>query len=105
MKLRLVLASLLFVPALAHADVSIDDNDQTVTVDCAKDKNVMISGNQATVTLTGVCERVVVAGNRATVTGSAAAVSVPGNENTVTLAAVDLIATPGNLNTVTWKKP
>ena len=82
----------------------IADNDQTVTVDCAKDPRVGISGNNATVTLTGVCAQVSVNGNKASVTGSAEKVSVAGNENTVNLDRVDLLATTGNSNTVTWKK-
>jgi len=102
--MKLVLASLLLVPALAHADVAITDNDQTVTVDCAKDKNVVIAGNKATVTLTGVCELVSIDGNEAVVSGSASKVRVAGNTNKVSLEAVDVIGTTGNDNVVTWKK-
>lgn len=102
--MKLVLASLLLVPALASADVAITDNDQTVTVDCAKDKNVSIAGNKATVTLTGVCEILSVDGNEAVVTGSASKVRVSGNSNKVNLEAADLIGTTGNSNVVTWKK-
>ena len=101
----LVLATVLgSLVQVASADVSIDDNNVTTTVDCAKDPLVNITGNHATVTLTGVCKGVQIAGNNATVTGSALAVSLPGNNNTATLDAVDLIATAGNKNTVTYKK-
>ena len=65
MKLRLITASLLCLTSIASADVSIMDNDQTVAVDCAKDKNVSIIGNGATVTLTGTCDKVSVSGNKA----------------------------------------
>ena len=101
--MRTILA-LLLLAAPAYADVSIDDNKQTVTVDCAKDANVAIQGNEATVTLTGTCEKVVVAGNKATVTGSTKVIYVPGNDNVATLDAVDQIGTPGNKNKVTYKK-
>ncbi len=97
------LTSLALLP-LAAADVSILDNDQTVAVDCAKDPNVSIMGNQATVTLTGTCAKIVISGNHATVTGSATLVSIPGNHNTAMLDAVDTLSVPGNHNTATYKK-
>jgi len=102
--MKLLLASLLLVPAIAAADVSIEDNDKTVAVDCAKDKNVSISGNKATVTLTGVCDTVSVSGNEITLAGSATRVSVSGNDNNVALDGVDALAASGNKNKVTWKK-
>ena len=93
------------VATTAAADVTVMDNNQSVTVDCAKDKNVQVVGNSATVTLTGVCEKVYVSGNNATVSGSTKGAYVAGNSNTLTLDAVDTISTPGNHNTVTYKKP
>lgn len=105
MKLIAFLLTSVAVLSLAVADVSIDDNDQTLTVDCAKDPNVSISGNQATVTLTGTCASVSISGNHATVSGSAKAVSLVGNHNTATLDAVDKLAVLGNHNTATYKKP
>lgn len=102
--LAFALTSLTILP-LATADVSIVDNDQTIAVDCASDPNVSIMGNQATVTLTGVCAKVVISGNHATVTGSAKLVSIPGNHNTAMLDAVDTLSVPGNHNTATYKKP
>ena len=88
----------------AHADVAILDNNQTVTVDCAKDKGVNIVGNKATVTLNGTCDRVQISGNKATVKGSALQVYVAGNDNTLTLDAADEIYVAGNRNAVTYKK-
>jgi hypothetical protein len=96
----LVLGSLCGVAA---ADAMFADNKQTATVDCAKDANVNISGNEATITLTGVCENVNVAGNKAKVTGSAKNVNVSGNDNTVDLDAVDKLMVSGNSNTVSYK--
>lgn len=93
-----------FLP-LAAADISIVDNDETITVDCATDPNVSIAGNNATVTLTGTCKKITVAGNQATVTGSAIAVWIAGNDNTANLDAVDSLSVPGNDNTATYKKP
>lgn len=89
----------------AAADISVDENNQTLTVDCAKDKNVSISGNDAKITLVGTCDAVSVDGNKALVSGSVKAVSVNGNENTVKLDGVDALSVNGNKNKVTWKRP
>lgn len=89
----------------AGADVSILDNNQTITVDCAKDKGVNIVGNKATVTLNGTCDRVQISGNKATVKGSAVQVYVAGNDNMLTLDAADEIYVAGNRNAVSYKKP
>lgn len=97
----LVLGSLCGVAA---ADAMFADNGQTATVDCAKDSSVNISGNEATITLTGTCESVMIAGNKAKLTGSAKNVVVSGNENTVTLDVVDKLMVSGNSNTVSYKK-
>ncbi|CAN5895781.1 hypothetical protein BH11MYX2_BH11MYX2_20300 [soil metagenome] len=101
---KLLLAALLFTASTAGADVSIVDNNQTVNVDCAKDPSVSVAGNGAKVTLNGNCKTVVLAGNQATVTGSAASVSIAGNDNTGTFDAVDSLSITGNNNTVTYKK-
>ena len=102
-----LLASLLISLAAttAAADVTVMDNDKTLTVDCAKDKNVTIVGNDITVTLVGTCEKLYVSGNDAKVTGSTKGAFVAGNDNTLTLEAVDTISTPGNENTVTYRRP
>lgn len=97
----LVLGSLCGVAA---ADAMFADNKQTATVDCAKDANVNISGNEATITLTGTCENVIIAGNKAKLVGSAKNVVVSGNDNTVELDVVDKLMVSGNTNTVSYKK-
>jgi hypothetical protein len=89
----------------AFADVTVMDNDKTLTVDCAKDKNVNLVGNRITVTLTGTCENVRVTGNHESVTGSVLHVYVAGNNNKLALDAVDQISIAGNKNTATYKKP
>lgn len=104
MKLFLV-ASLISLTSIASADVTIMDNDQTITVDCAKDKQVSIIGNNASVTLTGTCTAVSITGNGATLSGSAKSVAIQGNDNTAKLASVDSIMVAGNDNTVTYKGP
>jgi hypothetical protein len=106
MKITLLAAtlSLTVAAATARADVNLVDNDQKVTVDCAKDKAVNIAGNKANVTLTGTCEMINISGNEATVKGSALHVQVSGNDNTIALDATDHIMVSGNKNTITYKK-
>ena len=99
------LASLGVAFGAARADVSVLDNDKTIEVDCAKDPQVSLLGNHLTLTLKGVCARITIDGNEATVSGSASAVRVNGNHNTLTLAAADQVAIYGNDNTVTVQKP
>ena len=101
---KLALAVLLFGSSVATADVSIVDNNKTLKVDCATDKNVNIIGNGAKVTLVGTCAVISISGNSATVTGSSEKFYLAGNKNTVNADGADDIATPGNKNTVTWKK-
>lgn len=104
--MKLVVAALfLALTSAASADVSIMDNNQVVDVDCAKDKEVSIIGNDATVTLTGTCTKVSIAGNGAKLTGAAKAVSIAGNQNTATLSGVDALMVAGNDNKVTYKGP
>lgn len=104
MKIMLIAAASLGLAAAAHADVNLVDNNQKVTVDCAKDKTVNVAGNKATITLKGTCDMVNISGNKATVTGSAAMVNVSGNDNTLTLDATDHLMISGNKNAITYKK-
>ena len=101
----LAIASLLLAASPALADVSIVDNHKTVKVDCSKDKTATILGNENTITLTGTCSLVSVAGNKNTVKADTATkLDVAGNDNTASVTASDQISVPGSRNTVTWKK-
>jgi hypothetical protein len=101
---KLAILAILFATA-ASADVTVMDNNKTLTVDCTKDKNVNLVGNHITVTLTGTCNAVKVTGNHETVIGSVTNAYVAGNDNTLKLDAVDTISVAGNNNTVSYKKP
>jgi hypothetical protein len=101
----LVATTLVAWTSIASADISIMDNDQTIEVDCAKDKQVSVVGNHATVTLTGTCTKVSISGNHATLTGAATTVWIAGNQNTATLSGVDTLMVAGNENTVSYKGP
>jgi hypothetical protein len=103
-RMKALALSLLFVASPAVADVMIHDNGETKTIDCAKDKSIMIHGNKAKLTLTGTCDSVQVAGNEATITGSVKDVQVSGNDNKLTLDGVLSIKVSGNTNTITYKK-
>ena len=94
---------LLFAPA--RADISVMDNNKAVSIDCAKDGEISLSGNGLTVTAKGVCTKISVNGNEITLTGSAGAVVVSGNHNTVTLDQADEVSVLGNDNTVSVNKP
>ena len=104
MKLLVVAFIVSALPAVASADVSIIDNEQKITVNCAKDKTVNIIGDEATVTLTGTCTQINISGNAAKITGSVTAVQISGNKSKLTLDALDSIMVSGDNNTVTWKK-
>lgn len=104
MKLIAVLAVSL-TTGIAFADVSIMDNNKTITVDCAKDPEVSLVGNHITVNLTGTCTKVTVTGNHETVNGSVTGAFVLGNHNTLNLDGVDTISVAGNHNTVSYKGP
>ena len=103
MKKSFMFAVLVALSSTAAADVTVVDNHQNLTVDCAKDPAVTVLGNHATVLLSGTCGRVTLAGNHISVTGSVSAISVPGNHNIAILDVVDVISVPGNHNTVTYK--
>lgn len=95
---------LVLVATPAFADVMLHDNKQKVTVDCAKDKQVHIHGNDAEVKLTGTCVVVMVAGNNAKVVGSATTIQVTGNKNMLDLDGAQSINVTGNDNSISYKK-
>jgi len=104
LRITLLAATLALSATAALADVNLLDNDQKVTVDCAKEKAVNIVGNKANVTLNGTCEEVNISGNKATVKGSVRRVNISGNDNTLTLDGVDEILVSGNKNTISYKR-
>ena len=102
--MKALILGLLLAPTPAFADVMVHEDDQTQTVDCAKDKAIHIHANNAKLTLTGTCESVMIAGNNAQITGSVTNVLVSGNDNKLTLDATLSIKVSGNKNTITYKK-
>jgi Protein of unknown function (DUF3060) len=104
-RMKLLASLLVLCSATAFADVTVMDNDKTVAVDCVKDKNVTLIGNNITANLTGTCESVKVTGNHETVNGSMTNAFVAGNHNTLALDGVDNISVAGSHNTITHKKP
>ena len=102
--MRAVVVALVLSASPALAERQIVDNNATVTVDCKKDGEVSLIGNNMTITLVGTCTRVNVTGNREKVTGSSTTFFIAGNHNTVIAESTDDITLAGNHNTVTWKK-
>ncbi|HUJ56931.1 MAG TPA: DUF3060 domain-containing protein [Kofleriaceae bacterium] len=102
---RIVLAALL-MSSVAAADILANDNGKKITVDCAKDPNVTVNGNQNKLALKGTCASLSVSGNQNTVAAETVTrVSVDGNQNTVAVDATDAITSMGSHNKISWKKP
>src|SRR5258707_457508 len=102
---RAAIAIVLFVSATASAGGHYMDNGKTITHDCAKDADIKIMGNDNTVTVTGACTKISVAGNKNVVTiASSKVTGVGGNDNTVTVEATDDVVTTGSRNKVTYTK-
>lgn len=93
------------VPARAHAQIAITDDNVVIKVDCSNDDEVSINGNASTVTIIGACSQVLVTGNdnHVTIVHSAAA-SISGNGNRVEFRLVGSISLSGNANKVQWKR-
>lgn len=102
--MKVVVVAVFLAASPAFAEKQIIDNNATVSVDCKKDPEVSLIGNNITVTLVGTCTRVNVTGNREKVSGSATTFFIAGNHNTVTAESTDDVTVAGNHNTVTWKK-
>jgi hypothetical protein len=102
--MRIFAIALLACAAPAVAEVSVVDNNKTLTIDCKKDPEVSLIGNKITVTLVGTCKAVTVTGNHENVTGTATKFYIAGNDNTVTADGADEIFVAGNRNTVSWKR-
>ena len=98
-----ILLALLLLAVPAAADVMVADNNQKLTIDCAKDANIAVTGNDAVITLTGTCDKILVSGNKAKITGAVKSIYVTGNENQANVDAVVEINTSGNKNTVSYK--
>lgn len=103
MKSALFAVFLMLVPTIAFADLSVIENNKTLTVECAKEGSVRLIGNHNTITLIGTCAKVTITGNHATVKGSASVIYVAGNNNTLAIDGVDEIAVAGNKNTLAYK--
>ena len=104
MKKLVAILGMSLIATVAAADIMEDDNNKTHNVDCSKDKNVMVSGNENTFNLTGACSEVNISGNNNVVTGSVKSVRISGNENKLTLEQLDAVLLSGNDNVLTYKK-
>jgi hypothetical protein len=106
-KLAFGIATVMFVAAAAvpaRADVKVVDDGATLTVDCAKEKVVYISGEKVNIVLSGTCDAVNISSDGSTVKGSVLQLNISGDGNTFVLDAVDQIMVSGDRNTITYKK-
>lgn len=98
------IATIMLAAAAAHADVKVVDDGAKLTVDCAKEKVVYISGEKVTITLTGTCDELNISSDGSTVKGSVLHINISGDDNTFVLDAVDQILVSGDRNTISYKK-
>jgi hypothetical protein len=98
------IATVMLAATAASADVKVVDDGAKVTVDCAKEKVVYISGEKVSVTLNGTCDAVNISSDGSTVKGTVLRLNISGDSNTFVLDAVDQIMVSGDRNTVTYKK-
>ena len=103
LKYGLAAASAGALPAPAFAYKTNTYNNKTTAIDCATDATVSVAGNGDTVTFTGACTHVTIAGNHNKIAiASSADIDVTGNENNVAVVAVDELDVPGNKNVVSY---
>lgn len=91
MLLLMALSVVLSAGALAPAEAAgtrIAENHRKDTIDCGVAGTAEVAGDNNEIHFTGQCK----------------SISVPGNENTVTVDAVESISVLGNSNVVTWGK-
>lgn len=106
MKLGLCVVAVLAALVGVTAARTVSENNQTVTVDCAKDGNFAVDGNSNTIKLVGACTRVMVNGNRNTIDVAATdRLAINGNDNTVNAAKAGTVSVPGDRNTVNIQAP
>jgi hypothetical protein len=74
-------------PAASAAPVVVSDEKSTRTIDC-RGRGITVMGNGNTLTLRGTCRKV----------------DVQGNDNIISVDAVQAIETTGNHNRVTWNR-
>jgi len=101
---RILFAILVFLPSAAIADDD-DDAAKLTMIDCSKQADHSIADNNGKYEFTGACGAVSVTGNDNTLTiEKAKSLSLPGNKNAATVGMIDRISVVGNDNTVKWKK-
>ena len=103
-RITFCIATVMLVATPARADVKVVDDGVKLTVDCAKEKVVNISGDKANIVLTGTCDQVNISGEATTLKGSVLRLNISSDDNTLTLEAVDQILVSGDRNTITYKK-
>ncbi len=82
-----LVGALFLMACVAHAEtIRVDKSKQVAAYSCA-DEDVVITGNDNTLTISGSCRNV----------------SVTGNNNHLVLAQAQTISLPGHDNVVTWK--
>ena len=86
------------------AEVDIEGQGETHTIDCSKDAALVVSGAKNTITLTGACKSIEMTGTGNSLTvESVERLEINGTENTVAAVALSAVELTGVKNKVTWK--
>ena len=102
--MKVVIAALLLVPALAAADKDFQSG-KGATWDCKSDPTVNINHGKGAYTFKGECKAININGGHNTLTiETVAELNVNGASNTITIDAVGAINLVGSDNKITWKK-
>jgi hypothetical protein len=99
---RLATLLVVLVPALGHADKSLEKG---TAWSCKTDPVVHIGNGMGQYTFTGECKTISVGGGKNTLKiESVEVLDVGGAGNTITVGTVGTIDVGGSGNTITWKK-
>lgn len=89
----------------AAAEVKVIDSAQTLTIDCATDPEISISGASNTLAITGTCTKISISGATNVVAiASVVKLSISGSSNEVDIAAADKISVSGTTNKVRYER-
>jgi len=91
------------LPTVSQAFIPVREDGTTQTLSCEQ-SSVVISGHHNVITLTGACAEVSVPGDDDRVSmGDAAHLAVPGDYNTLTVQRVDYVRLDGHHNHLTFQ--
>src|SRR5688572_12527561 len=101
----LALCSVALLAGSAAAEVKVIDSGQTLTIDCATDPEISVSGASNTLAVTGACTKISISGaSNVVAIASAVKLSISGSMNEVEVVAADKISVSGTSNRVRYER-